>query len=466
MQLMLDEYMSPFGVDRLDTFFVSHLLPDFEGYQNDFERDWRMNWSGFDQSPTSHTLLLASCPFDALIDSLTEFTISLPCHHPERAPNDRLAKAASIFSRQNAERLIGYYFRNYSPHTPVLHPGTFNINSSSTYMLAVVLITGALFSPCGADVELARGLIGLVDAYVYTNSHFQKLVGASFFPEVSNDFDAWQGLQAVLFMSSILLREGSLGKKRELRNHRFEEIISAVRALGLLSTQNPFFHGDAPSAATFRWDQYGDTETKIRLVSSIFNLDASFTILYNMTPRLFAEELELDASGPLEAFFAENAQDCYEQCMKERLSRKLKLCEICEAFLQEEWDDELQRSMMSLSILNLFVLILAMGQILWLSPYRPRKTQTMERMGLALQRWKQIWDHQIAALTSRQQERTGFFKSAAVEFWQIAVVLTKKRVSRLDLAVDPNLARALGNSTLNCGQIAHVLLEYVAKNQD
>lgn len=463
MQLMLDEYMSPFGVDRLDNFFVSHLFPDFEDFQKTFEGDWRASCPGFDQSPAANNLLLVSCPFDALIHSLTEFTMSLPYHHPERAPNDRLAKATPLFSRQNGERLIGYYFRNYSPHTPILHPGTFQASSSSPHLLAVVLITGALFSPCAADVELARGLIGLVDGYVYTNSNFQKLVGGSFVPEVSDDLDVWQALQAVVFMTSILLREGTLGKKRELRNHRFEEIISVVRALGLLSTQNSFFHGDPPSAATFQWSHYGDTETRIRLVCGVFNLDASFTMLYNMTPRLFAEELEVDASGPLEAFFADNAQDCYERCLKERETQKLKLCEICDAFLQDEWDDKLRKSMESLSILNLFVLILALGQTLWLSPYRPRKWETMQRMTLALERWKQIWDHQIAALTPQQRESTGFFKTAALEFWQIVVVLTKKRVTRLDLAVDPNLACALGNSRLNCGQIAHALLEYVEK---
>jgi hypothetical protein len=363
-QLVFDEYMAPFDVGRLDEFFVSYLFPDSEdlpGTAND--HSWPLSWQGSDP-PTAPGISCATNPFSILMDSLTEFTLSLPQSHAEAAPNDRLAKATALFSRGNVERFVGHYFRDYCPHNPVLYPGTFQANSASPFLLTVVVITGALFSSGSNEIEQARGLLNLVEEYAFSNTNFRNLLGGSDAPVDSNDPEAWQALQAAFFIIQVQLREGSPAKRKEARSFRFEEIVYAVRALGLLDAQNPFFHTAPPAPERFQWRHYGDSETRIRLVCGVFNLDASFSVLYNMIPRLFTEELNIDMPGPVEAFFADSAQDCYHISVKEHGVQTLRFSKLCTTFLQDEWDEQLHSSLQSLSILNLFTLILALLQIL------------------------------------------------------------------------------------------------------
>jgi hypothetical protein len=330
----------------------------------------------------------------------------------------------------------------------------------------VVVITGALFSSGTNEIEQARGVLNLVEEYTFSNTSFRNLLSGSDTPVDSNDPEAWQALQAAFFVIQVQLREGSPAKRKEARSFHFDEIVRAVRALGLLEAQNPFFHTGPPAPEKFQWRHYGDSETRIRLVCGVFNLDASFSVLYNMVPRLFTEELNIDMPGPVEAFFADSAQDCYQASVKEHGVQSMRFSKLCAAFLQDEWDQKLHSSMQGLSILNLFILILALLQILWLSPYRPGKWKTMERIAVALERWKQIWDFQNTTLTARQRERYGFLKIAPLEFWQIATVLIKKKATRLDTAVDQSNIPAVSNNRHgNCNQCAHDLLESVDREQ-
>ncbi len=448
--------------------FVSYLFPDSEDFPS---TDAKVSWpvicsgSGFDQ-PAAFSNPYTANPFSVLMVSLTDFAKSLPPGHPNAAPNDRLAEAAGLFSRGNVERFVGHYFRDYCPHSPILYPGTFQASSSSPYLLMVVIVTGALFSPGSNDIEQARGILDLVEEYAFSNSDFRKLLAQPDTLEDSKDTEAWQALQAAFFITQVQLREGSLARKKNARNSRFEEVICAVRALGLLESRNPFFHAEPPMPPTFQWTQYGDNETRIRLACGIFNLDASFSILYNMVPRLFAEEMNVDMPGPVEAFFADSAQDCYQIALKEHGVQMQTLSQLCDTFLQQSWNDPTRSSMQSLSMLHLFVLILALLQILWVSPYRPQKWQTMDRTSMALDRWKQIWDFQNTTLTSRQRDRYGFLKTAPLEFWQIATVLVEKKATRLDTAVEQSNAPPVSEDKLaSCQSCAHALLESVNKEQ-
>ncbi|KAJ9613516.1 hypothetical protein H2200_003458 [Cladophialophora chaetospira] len=463
-QLVFDEYVAPFDVGRLDDLFVSYLFPDsedFSGTEND--GGWPQGWHGFDQAVVFGDPCPAN-PFSILMDSLTRFTMSLPTDHPVVAPNDRLAKASALFSKENVERFIGHYFRDYCPHSPILYPGTFQASSTSPFLLTVIVVTGALFSPGAADIESARAILDLVEEYVFSNVNFKKLLTSPNSITDPDDVEAWQALQAAFFITQVQLREGSVVKKKLTRNARFDEIICAVRALGLVDARNPFFHNEPPTPDRFQWSQYGESETKVRLVCGVFNLDASFSILYNMVPRLFAEEMNIDMPGPADAFFADSAQDCYEASLKVHGVQTLTLSALCDAFMQEKWDDQIRSSMQSISLLHLFILILALLQILWLSPYRPKKEQTMERISLALDRWKQVWDVQNTNLTPRQRERYGFLKTAPLEFWQIATVLVKKKATRLDRAVDHSTRHSQSEEIPgSCQSCAHALLENVNK---
>ncbi|OAP62876.1 hypothetical protein AYL99_02103 [Fonsecaea erecta] len=444
VQPVTDGYISPGHNDNLDDFFVSCLFPDSKDFQGTGENsNWTTNWQAADHSdpfggPAGH--------FNCLIDCLTGFTLSLPQGHAECAPNERLVKAATLFSRLNVERFVGHYFRDYCPHSPILHPGTWKMTAASPFLLTVLVLTGALFSASPNDMELARDILGLVVEYAFSNPIFKKLLQGPDAVRGLDELECLQALEAAFFITQVQLREGCPAKRKDARKSLFEEILSATRTLGLLETRNPFFEAEPPPPDKFQWAQFAARESRIRLACGIFHLDASFTVLYNMTPRLFAEEMNIGMPGSADAFFADNAQDCYRLSLKEHGFQKMSLSQMCDAFLQEEWDEERRFSMQHLSLLHLCSIMMGLTQILWLSPYRPRKGQTMKRMEEALRRWKAAWDFQIATLTARQRERYGFLKTIPLEFWQIATVLVEKNSTSLETAITQSAIAALNNN--------------------
>ncbi|KIW86225.1 hypothetical protein Z517_01620 [Fonsecaea pedrosoi CBS 271.37] len=461
VQLINDEFISPVHNDRLDDFFVSCLFPDSEDFQGvGDDTNWPSNWQVLCH-PDPFASSSGVEPFNYLIDSLTSFTLSLPQGHPESAPNDRLAKAATLFSRTNVERFVGHYFRDYCPHSPILHPGTFRVATASPFLLTVLVLTGALFSSQPNDMGLARDILSLVVEYAFSNPNFRKLLHGPDAAKGLGEFESLQALEAAFFITQVQLREGCPSRRRDARKSRFEEIITAVRNLGLLETRNSFFAAEPPPPEKFQWAEFAARESRIRLVCGIFHLDASFTVLYNITPRLFAEEMNIGMPGSVDAFFADNAQDCYRLSSKEHELQRMTLSHLCDVFLQDEWSEEMRYSMQQLSLLHLCSVIMALSQILWLSPYRPRKEETMRRIKEALSRWKAAWDFQNATLTTRQRDRYGFLKTIPFEFWQIATVLVEKNSTSLDTKITQNAIAAL-----NHNHTAQTMLESVDKDRD
>ena len=90
----------------------------------------------------------------------------------------------------------------------------------------------------------------------------------------------------------------------------------------------------------------------------IFNLDASFTVLYNSSPRLFAEEMEVDMPGPLEAFVATSPGEADQVAMESRESEHLTLATLCDMFMRQDLEEGMSIHLEELTILDLFIVVL------------------------------------------------------------------------------------------------------------
>ena len=164
-------------------------------------------------------------PCNKLIDSLTQFTLSLSAGHPEKAPNAKLAKSSALFSAQSLERLIGLYFQEWGPHTPVIHQATWCPYDTVPQLLLAMMLIGATLSPSADEACLANNMIDLADDYVFRNPVFQKTMAGCLQSEVFSAKEALQALQAVFLMSQIQLRTASILKRKEIRKNRFDQII-------------------------------------------------------------------------------------------------------------------------------------------------------------------------------------------------------------------------------------------------
>ncbi|KIV87862.1 hypothetical protein PV11_03380 [Exophiala sideris] len=425
------------SLDETDIFVPSETVNDLCSRQNVVNHDinrtapeseeWLDAWDDT-ESPMLGVPWPDVHPCNKLIDSLTQFTLSLPVGHLEKAPNEKLGKSSTLFSAQSLERLIELYFREWGPHTPIIHQGTFCPYDTVPHLLLAMMLIGATLSPSADEVCLANNMIDLADDYIFSNPIFQSVIAGCRQSEVFSAKETLQALQAVFLMSQIQLRRSSISKRKEIRKNRFDEIILACRALGLLESKNSFWHSKMP----FHWEVYGVSESRIRLICGIFNLDASFTILYNSSPRLFAEEMEVDMPGPLQAFIATSPGEADQAASESRESEHLTLATLCDILMRIDLEEETFVKLKKLTILDLFIVVLALLQLLWLSPYKPTKVDTISRISQALIRWKIAWDHQNLILTAQELENYGFMRVAALEFWQLAMFMVNKGKTRLD----------------------------------
>ena len=211
--------------EQLDELFQSYLFP---GCQDDnsafFDDTWSASqfWAEGAELAKPPDISISS----GLVDALTELTLSLPPDHPESAPNDRLNNGVILLSPENIERFVRHYFRDWNPHSPILHPATFRSSSASSPILLAVVLTGALFSPSEDEVRRARDMLELAEEYAFGNPIFKKAVSGV---GLNSELDLEKGLEALqasFFIAQVQLREGSPLKRKHTRTVRFADIIS------------------------------------------------------------------------------------------------------------------------------------------------------------------------------------------------------------------------------------------------
>lgn len=158
-------------------------------------------------------------------DHLTALTLSLPRDHPEHAPNINLALGMSTLTSANIARFLRLYFHHWNRHSPVVHPGTFDIFSATLPLLLVMTLTGAMFSLSPEDVAAAKSMLDLSEEFAFRDQDFQKMASGIFPERLDQRRRALQALQAAFSVAQLQLREGSMWKRECVRSLRFDQII-------------------------------------------------------------------------------------------------------------------------------------------------------------------------------------------------------------------------------------------------
>jgi hypothetical protein len=158
-------------------------------------------------------------------DDLTALTLSLPHNHPEHAPSLSLALGMSTLSSSNISRFLLLYFHHWNRHSPIVHPGTFDVANATLPLLFVMTLTGALFSLSPDTVTAAKSMLELAEEFAFRDSDFQKIASGIFPEGVGQRRRALQAFQAAFCAAQLQLREGNMWKRKCVRTFRFDQII-------------------------------------------------------------------------------------------------------------------------------------------------------------------------------------------------------------------------------------------------
>lgn len=294
-----------------------------------------------------------------LLDELTHFSSCWSPHHIRDCPQESLVAGFTLFTAGRISALVEDYFLRWNHHSPIIHAASFNISTAHTPLLLAVCLTSALLDPSSDDAAAARGLLDLAEDYVFEHRGFKGIVDTSVTTDTPQLGQALPAVQAAFSIAQIQLRQGSHSKRESIRDHRFDQLVAAVKRLGLHLMSNDLSES-LPSEERFDWNMFGIDQAGARLVFGIYNLDVSFSTLYDKPPRLFVEEMQLPLPCSLDAFMATTADTCYEACIHAAVSPSKTLSNALKALYTDQDQDETKRLLETLNTLDLFIVILGM----------------------------------------------------------------------------------------------------------
>ena len=124
-----------------------------------------------------------------------------------------------LFTPSRMKRLASYYFEFWHPHCPIIHQGSFSVDSAPIPLLVAVVVLGAMYSQVERDVSTAKLLLDLVELYVYSlddltdEFEIKQMLRAPYSTtseSISMSNQAFQNLQAAYLMVVVQFWAGNM----------------------------------------------------------------------------------------------------------------------------------------------------------------------------------------------------------------------------------------------------------------
>jgi Fungal specific transcription factor domain len=180
----------------------------------------------------------------AAIQAIFRKTMTLQLSPPEQA--DISHHLNYLFTPSRIKRLVGLYFEFWHPHCPIIHQGTFSIETVPTPLLVSVLVVGAMYSQVDRDVSTTKLLLDLAELYVFSiddltdEFEIRQMLRAPYntTPDsipLSNQ--AFQHLQAAYLMVCVQFWAGNMVSRKRAIDTKFGVVLKVV--VYFVQTFNP-----------------------------------------------------------------------------------------------------------------------------------------------------------------------------------------------------------------------------------
>jgi Fungal specific transcription factor domain len=137
-----------------------------------------------------------------------------------------LKAAKSMFNSTTGIRLAGLYFHHHQAHAPVIHIPSFNTLTVSSVLLIAVITTGAFYSPNKKDVSAMRGIMELVELYIFDNSAFINLLHGYGAKEMGFEYvEQLESVQAAFVIIIAHYWEGDVDTRIRIRGKRMSQVV-------------------------------------------------------------------------------------------------------------------------------------------------------------------------------------------------------------------------------------------------
>ncbi|KAF4636015.1 hypothetical protein G7Y89_g2063 [Cudoniella acicularis] len=355
---------------------------------------------------------------------------------PDRADE----RCLQFFCPENLRRFTRLFWDEWYPHCPIIHKPTFNVYSAPVTLLVPMAVIGACMSDSAEEVSRAKEWLEFGEEIVFSSA----ILSAEPVERAASDIDIppLRVIQAAYITCILLNWEGSDTMKRRVRHHHFAAVVSAVREIGVASSNH--YPLDFVNACNFSWHQFIEREETIRTFTYVFLLDTAFVIFNNTPPRMVLHEMNLEMTTSESCFQADNAADCYTQWhahLSQHFahpgSTALFLGEAISILMGDNYDAHAIR-FANLSTLSLFTLVAGLHTVVFqqLSLFSCLPT-SLQPVRAALSRWQSLWPlrsdsihihpHPNDAMTMPRDawQDTGFIGQAQEFAWLVVARLDR-----------------------------------------
>lgn len=319
--------------------------------------DWQTELGHISVRPPDPLLSPLQGATNNLVDELTHFSSSWSQRPQGDLSHESLVAGFSLFTADKIRDFVDDYFLRWNHHSPIIHAASFDIATAHTPLLLAVCLTSALLTPDSEDASAARSILDLAEEYVFEHRGFKVLLDASSVTETCSVRESLPAAQAAFSIAQIQLRQGSRSKQESIRDHRFDQLVAAVKRVGLHVGPGDFSVPPS-SQKEFDWKTFGTMQAGTRLMFGIYNLDVSFSTFYGKPPRIFAEEMQLHLPCGVDAFMATTAEACYDSWIGTTPLCAKTLNSALDSLYTEQDGNTANCLLESLNTLDLFIVIL------------------------------------------------------------------------------------------------------------
>ncbi|PLB52453.1 hypothetical protein P170DRAFT_402660 [Aspergillus steynii IBT 23096] len=324
-----------------------------------------------------------------------------------------ISEAKSFFCNSRLGEYVHSFFDHSSHTNCIIHRASFNVNKTSTHLLLVIILLGAVcMSP--EDAVAAQNFSDLVQRSVLEGPDFQRMLYIKHPPRSKDNI---QLVQAALLVTVLQSGKEEFEVNRRIHTQWFPALISVIRSLGLTQEMN----GIDPRRQEASLDDYIYQEILVRMMAWAYLLDSYNVIFYRSSPQFKMIEAGFglprndplfDAMDPVEC---ENtaAQPQHSPCsLRSIVQRLMDETPVQPKELLKHIDTSFALSLILSAIHSVLFDIQALaGCIDTLAALKP-----IQR---ALNRWKELYDLLHSETHASKPLKAGFMEHS-LEFWWLA----------------------------------------------
>jgi hypothetical protein len=142
-----------------------------------------------------------------------------------------------LFTPSRIRRLVSLYFEFWHPHCPMVHQGSFSVDTAPVPLLIAVVVVGAMYSQVDKDVSNTKLLLDLAELYVFSlddltdEFEIRQMLRAphTMTPEsISLSNQAFPNLQAAYLMVCVQFWAGSMVSRKRAIDTKFGVVLKVI----------------------------------------------------------------------------------------------------------------------------------------------------------------------------------------------------------------------------------------------